>query len=452
MALWPICFLSIENTKFVNRRPFVSGCAKFRLIYPASMLEKKKGIDHFFIMNRCQNPISAKGNNEYNREESSTGNYPEVIVVPQQVHVRIDDRLYEDLSKISLATKKPIQDCIHEAIIYYIPREMPPQKTVKPSFKFIDLFAGIGGMRIAFEKNRGECVFSSEWDKYCQKTYSVNFNEIPAGDITKIDAADIPEHDILVAGFPCQPFSVAGVSKKNSLGRETGFLDKTQGTLFFDVARIIKAKRPKAFLLENVKNLKSHDKGKTWSIILATLDELDYEVFTDVLDGQNYTPQHRERVFIVGFDRKRYGKSIEFSFPKKRANARHRVMNILEDTVDARYTLSDHLWTYLQDYAEKHRSKGNGFGFGMVELDGVTRTLSARYYKDGSEILIPQEGRNPRRLTPRECARLQGFGDDFEIPVSDTQAYKQFGNSVVIPLVTDIGKNMVKTLEALDGR
>lgn len=372
--------------------------------------------------------------------------------MPQQVHMRVEDKVYEGLSRISEATNKPIQDCIREAIIYYIPREMPPQKAPKTKFTFIDLFAGIGGMRLAFEANKGRCVFSSEWDKYCQKTYSVNFNEVPAGDITAIAAKEIPDHDILVAGFPCQPFSIAGVSKKNSLGRETGFLDKTQGTLFFDVARIVKAKRPKAFLLENVKNLKNHDRGNTWRVILATLEELDYEVFTAVLDGQNYTPQHRERVLIVGFDRKRYGDGVSFSFPTRKPRAKPKVSDILDDDVEERYTLSDHLWQYLQNYAEKHRSKGNGFGFGMAELDGVTRTLSARYYKDGSEILIPQGGRNPRRLTPRECARLQGFGDDFEIPVSDTQAYKQFGNSIVVPLITAVGKSMVKTLEALDGR
>jgi len=372
--------------------------------------------------------------------------------VPQQIHVRLDDKVYENLSKLSVITKKPIQDCTREAIIYYISREMPQEKPKKPRFRFIDLFAGIGGMRIAFESNRGQCVFSSEWDKYCQQTYFSNFNELPAGDITIIEASAIPDHDILVAGFPCQPFSIAGVSKKNSLGRDTGFLDKTQGTLFFDVARIIKEKRPKAFLLENVKNIRSHDKGNTWKVIMETLEGLDYEVFSDVLDGQSYVPQHRERVLIAGFDRKRYGNEVTFDFPKKKPRIKPKVSDILEAEVDDRYTLSDHLWQYLQDYAEKHRARGNGFGYGMVDLDGVTRTLSARYYKDGSEVLIPQEGINPRRLTPRECARLQGFGDNYVIPVSDTQAYKQFGNSVVVPLMTAVAKSMTKTLEVLDGR
>jgi len=382
----------------------------------------------------------------------STEYYPEETVVAQQIHVRLDDKIYENLSKLSVISKKPIQDCTREAIIYYISRELPQEKPDQAKFKFIDLFAGIGGMRLAFESNHGVCVFSSEWDKYCQQTYFANFNELPAGDITMIDASAIPDHDILVAGFPCQPFSIAGVSKKNSLGRETGFLDKTQGTLFFDVARIIKEKRPKAFLLENVKNIRSHDKGNTWRVIMATLDELDYEVFSEVLDGQNYVPQHRERVLIVGFDRKRYNKDAPFSFPKTKLHIKPRIGDILDEEVDDRYTLSDHLWKYLQNYAEKHQSKGNGFGYGMVDLDGITRTLSARYYKDGSEILIPQEKGNPRRLTPRECARLQGFKDDFEISVSDTQAYRQFGNSVVVPLMTAVAKNITKTLEVLDGR
>ena len=315
---------------------------------------------------------------------------------------------------------------------------------------FIDLFAGIGGMRIAFEKNGGECVFSCEWDKYCQITYRENFGEVPVGDIKQVDEKDIPDHDILVAGFPCQPFSIAGVSKKNSLGRDTGFLDKTQGTLFFDVVRIINEKRPKAFLLENVKNLKSHDKGRTWAIIMEALDVLDYEVFPSVLDGQDFVPQHRERVFIVGFDRKRYGKEITFSYDLDKPDTKLAIKNILEKKVDPKYTLSDKLWQYLQDYAAKHKAKGNGFGFGLVNPNGVARTLSARYYKDGSEILIPQNNSNPRRLTPKECSRLQGFPEDFKIPVSDTQAYRQFGNSVVVPLVTAIAEIVVAKVASLE--
>ena len=321
-----------------------------------------------------------------------------------------------------------------------------------PTFTFIDLFAGIGGMRLAFENNGGECVYSSEWNKYCQQTYFANFGEQPDGDITKVDARSIPPHDILVAGFPCQPFSIAGVSKKNSLGQATGFQDKTQGTLFFDVCRIIKAKRPKAFMLENVKNLKSHDHGNTFSVIRESLDELDYEVFYAVLDGQNYVPQHRERIVIVGFDRLRYGKEVDFDFDLTVVQPKPVIKDILEPIASDKYSLSDHLWKYLQDYAQKHRAAGNGFGYGLVDLNGTSRTLSARYYKDGSEILIPQEGKNPRRLTPRECARLQGFPDSFKIVVSDTQAYKQFGNSVVVPLMTNVAALLVHKIKELEGQ
>lgn len=317
-------------------------------------------------------------------------------------------------------------------------------------FTFIDLFAGIGGMRIAFESCGGKCIFSSEWNKFSQKTYEANFGTIPVGDIRNIDAKDIPNHDILIAGFPCQPFSIAGVSKKNSLGRKTGFLDKTQGTLFFEIVRIIHTKRPKAFLLENVKNLISHDKGRTWKIIMETLDELDFEIFYSVLDGKNYVPQHRERVFIVGFDRKRYGKKIPFSLLLHPAKEGPKLKSILDSNVGGKYILSDRLWEYLQLYAEKHRAKGNGFGFGLANPEGITRTLSARYHKDGSEILIPQKDSNPRRLTPRECARLQGFPENFKIPVSDAQAYRQFGNSVVVPLVKEIAQRISATLKCYD--
>ena len=314
-------------------------------------------------------------------------------------------------------------------------------------FKFIDLFAGIGGMRIAFERQGGECVYSSEWNKYSAETYKANFGDEPDGDITKVEASAIPEHNILVAGFPCQPFSIAGVSKKNSLGRATGFEDKTQGTLFFDVCRILKAKRPNAFMLENVKNLTSHDKGNTFRVITEALEELDYQVFYQVIDGQAFVPQHRERIIIVGFDRKRYGKDIDFKFDITPVEPKPTVKDILENNVDSKYTLTDKLWNYLQAYAQKHKEAGNGFGYGIAPLDGVSRTLSARYYKDGSEILIAQEGKNPRRLTPRECARLQGFPDDFKIVVSDTQAYKQFGNSVVIDVLQFIGIQIGEALK-----
>jgi len=319
-----------------------------------------------------------------------------------------------------------------------------------PAFSFIDLFAGIGGMRIAFQKTGGKCVFSSEWDKYSQKTYLANFHEIPSGDITKITDEEIPSHDVLVAGFPCQPFSLAGVSKKNSMGRATGFLDKTQGTLFFEIVKILYSKRPKAFLLENVKNLMGHDKGNTWRIIHEALIDLDYQIFFDVIDGQPYVPQHRERIFIVGFDKKRYGEKAKFSFDIKKGADKPKLKDILEKEVADKYTLSDNLWNYLQKYAAKHKAAGNGFGYGIADPEGATRTLSARYYKDGSEILIAQNDRNPRRLTPRECARLQGFDEDYKIVVSDTQAYRQFGNSVVVPLVFEIAERIVKELGRLE--
>lgn len=319
------------------------------------------------------------------------------------------------------------------------------------SFRFIDLFAGIGGMRIAFTDAGGNCVYSNEWNKYSQQTYKANFGECPEGDITKVDATTIPEHDILVAGFPCQPFSIAGVSKKQSLGRETGFNDKTQGTLFFDVCRIIFEKRPRAFMLENVKNLVSHDKGRTFHIIRESLNELNYEVFYKVIDGQVFVPQHRERIIIVGFDRNRYGSDINFEFNITPPEHKVLMRDILELSVDKKYTLSDKLWGFLQSYAEKHKKAGNGFGYGIAPLDGVSRTMSARYYKDGSEILIKQDNANPRRLTPRECARLQGFPENFVIPVSDTQAYRQFGNSVVVPLMRNIAKLIVCKIRELEG-
>lgn len=309
-------------------------------------------------------------------------------------------------------------------------------------FTFIDLFCGIGGMRIAFERQGGKCVFSSDWDKKVQETYEANFGEKPAGDIREIASEEIPDHDILLAGFPCQAFSIAGVSKKNSLGRPHGFADQTQGTLFFEVARILKEKRPKAFLLENVKNLKRHDKGRTYEIMRNVLEnELGYTVYDAILDAKGLVPQHRERIYIVGFI-----DPIEFEFPKLPSNGPP-IRTILEPEVHEKYTLSDRMWACLQAHAEKHRKKGNGFGYGLVNLDSYSRTLLARYYKDGSEILIPQEGKNPRKLTPRECARLQGFPDTFKIVVSDSAAYKQFGNSVAVPVVEAIAQQMVNVLQ-----
>ncbi|MBC8171835.1 MAG: DNA (cytosine-5-)-methyltransferase [Anaerolineae bacterium] len=315
---------------------------------------------------------------------------------------------------------------------------------VKP-FTFIDLFAGIGGFRLAFEAAGGNCLFASEWDTFAQKTYAANFGHTPAGDITQISTSDIPDHDILTAGFPCTPFSLAGVSKNNALGRTHGFAHVTQGTLFFDVARIIADKRPAAFVLENVKNLRNHDRGRTFEIIQETLaDELGYHIQYAVLDAKNVVPQHRERIYIVGFR-----EPISFQFPTLPPTGL-KIRDILEADVPAKYTLSDKLWAYLQNYARKHQAKGNGFGFGLVNLDGTARTLSARYYKDGSEILIPQSGKNPRRLTPRECARLMGYPDSYQIVCSDSRAYKQFGNSVVVPVVSAIAHQVVVALEAYE--
>lgn len=322
-------------------------------------------------------------------------------------------------------------------------------KPANPKFTFIDLFAGIGGFRIAMQRNQGECVFSSEWDKMAQRTYYANFGEIPFGDITKPETKEwIPnKFDVICGGFPCQPFSIAGVSKKNSLGRKHGFEDEKQGNLFFHIAEIIEKHRPKAFFLENVKNLVSHDKGNTFKVIKETLEELNYTFHFKVLNGKNYVPQNRERTFMVGFDKNIFKGNEKFEFPEMPTLSKT-VKDILEPKVDPKYTLTDHLWKYLQDYAKKHQEKGNGFGYGLVDLNGTTRTMSARYYKDGSEILIPQKNRNPRRLSIRESARLQGYPDHFIVDaVSMNQGYKQFGNSVVVPLIEAIGEKIVEVLE-----
>lgn len=369
----------------------------------------------------------------------------------KQVHIRVEDEVYEALAGYSANKGQSLQDCISGAIKQMLVKAKDISVHTKEQYTFIDLFAGIGGMHIAYASAGARCVYSNEWNKYSQQTYYANFGIQPDDDITKVVAEDIPDHDILVAGFPCQPFSIAGVSKKQSLGRATGFEDKTQGTLFFDVCRILKAKRPKAFMLENVKNLCSHDRGRTFKVIQESLAELNYKVFFQILDGKAYVPQHRERIIIIGFDMERYGENINFEFTLEPREQQPIMRDILETNVNDKYTLSDKLWTYLQNYAAKHKAAGNGFGYGIAPLDGISRTISARYYKDGSEILIEQEGKNPRRLTPRECARLQGFPDSFKIPVSDTQAYKQFGNSVVVPLMAEVAKLVVGKLEELDG-
>ena len=372
-----------------------------------------------------------------------------------QIHIKLADAVHNRLQKRAGESNVSIQGFAEQSLGIAAEVGLPklhslrsPRKTDDgkiAKFTFIDLFSGIGGTRLAFEAAGGKCMFSSEWDKYSQKTYLANHREMPHGDITKIEPSSIPEHDILVAGFPCQPFSLAGVSKKNSLGRAHGFKDKTQGTLFFNIVKILEAKHPKMFLLENVKNLRSHDKGNTYRIILGALDELGYQVFDQIVDAKPYVPQHRERILIVGLNRKAFGDKPSFTFPKP-PNKSPKLGSILEEKVDPKYILTNHLWKYLQDYAEKHRLKGNGFGFGLVNELSVTRTLSARYHKDGSEILVERKGGNPRRLTPRECARLMGFPETFKIDsVSDTQAYRQFGNSVVVPAITAVAKEMAST-------
>ena len=329
-------------------------------------------------------------------------------------------------------------------------------------FRTIDQFAGIGGIRRGFASAGGHAVFSSEWNEFSARTYRTNygFAETMAGDITQVDANDIPDCDVVLAGFPCQPFSLAGVSKKRSLGRETGFRDKTQGTLFFDVARIIAAKRPAAFLLENVKNLTSHDRGRTFKVILDALqNELGYEVHWKVVDGQHFVPQHRERIYIVGFRSKTDFTWDDLKYPDHQpvlADILHKTdgtepylpwdgekyFDFEHNKVQDKYTLTPRLWQYLQDYKKKHEALGHGFGYGLVTPDMVSRTLSARYHKDGSEILVAQGDERPRRLTPRECARLMGYPDELRIPVSDTQAYRQFGNSVVVPAIAEVARIM----------
>lgn len=314
----------------------------------------------------------------------------------------------------------------------------PKKKKIKKGdFKTIDLFAGIGGIRRGFDTYGGESVFSSEWDKYSQITYQANYDEIPYGDITKIRPEEIPDFDILLAGFPCQPFSQAGLKK--------GFAD-TRGTLFFDVARIVNYHRPRVVFLENVKRFKTHAGGNTFSVIKQTLEDMGYEVYSKVLNAKHFgVPQNRERIYIVAF----HGKT-NFEFPEG-AREKTRLGDILEDKVNEKYTISDKLWAGHQRRKREHIEKGNGFGYCLFNKESeYTSTMSARYYKDGSEILIEQKNKNPRKLTPREAARLQGYSEDFVIPVSDVQAYKQFGNSVAVPVIRAIAERVVKELKKLE--
>ena len=309
-----------------------------------------------------------------------------------------------------------------------------PDVNKKHDFTFIDLFAGIGGIRMGFEDAGGECVFTSEWDESAQKTYEANFKEIPYGDITKIDPKEIPPFDMLLAGFPCQPFSMAGLKK--------GFED-TRGTLFFDIMRIVECHKPRVVFLENVRNLASHDKGNTLKIIISTLENLGYKVNYRLYNAKDFgVPQNRVRIYIIAFR-----DDVCFSFPYE-PKIKVKLGDILDKNVDPRYTISDRLWAGHQRRKLEHKQKGNGFGYSMFNEDSeYTSTISARYYKDGSEILIEQKGKNPRKLTPREAARLQGFPDTFVLPNSDAQTYKQFGNSVAVPVIKALAKEIKKALE-----
>lgn len=351
-----------------------------------------------------------------------------------------------------IADESPVPKLVAEKMAAIVQARLAARPPAK--FRFIDLFAGIGGLRLGFEAIGGRCVFTSEWDKWSNETYRRNFadgdDHVMVGDIAPYgkNPALIPKFEVLLAGFPCQPFSLAGVSKKNSLGRKHGFDDEKQGNLFFDIASILKHHRPPAFLLENVKHLERHDGGRTFEVIRRILeDELEYRIEFRVISSDPWVPQKRERIFIVGF-RDDVGFSFdEFDDMIPKAREWPKLGSILQshNEVDAKYTLTPKLWQYLQDYRKKHEKAGNGFGYSMFGKDGVTRTLSARYHKDGSEILIEQKGTRPRRLTPTECARLMGFehGErSWDIPVSDTQAYRQFGNAVVVPVVETIAKYM----------
>jgi DNA (cytosine-5)-methyltransferase 1 len=332
-----------------------------------------------------------------------------------------------------------------------------------PAFRFVDLFAGIGGIRLGLERAGGECVYSVEIDRHARRTYEANFGRCEAMDIRDVRPEDLPAYDVLAAGFPCQPFSIAGVSKKLSLGREHGFADKTSGNLFFEIVRLAEATSPPILFLENVKNLRSHDRGNTFRVILGELDRLGYEVTHDIIDARSWVPQHRERTFIMGLNRARFH-GTKFEFPPLPGTSQPVMRDVLDSWFDQKYVLTEHLWEYLQEYSRKHRAAGNGFGFGLVTGNDVSRTLSARYYKDGSEILVDTAGKRPRRLTPVECARLMGYPDPYQvapatplsdiaplpnrfvIPVSDTQAYKQFGNSVVVPVVEHLGRAVAERL------
>ena len=374
----------------------------------------------------------------------------DILAVREKLGIRrkeFSDALYftreqEKMLKDWETGKLDVPDAIYDKIMNFPTEPLFKNRPIEECrFKQIDLFAGIGGIRQPFQKHGGYNVYSSEWDKFAQTTYRINYGEIPDGDITLVDEKDIPDHDILLAGFPCQPFSQAGLHK--------GFED-TRGTLFFDIARILKEKRPKAFMLENVKQLRGHDKGNTIKVILSVLDELNYYVpDPQILNGYHFgLPQNRERIIIVGFNKDYLPENFkEFEYPVGQIDEKVCVGDVLEESVGERFTISDKLWEGHQARKKKHKKKGNGFGFALFNEDSkYTSTISARYYKDGSEALIEQSGKNPRMLTPRECARLQGFSDDFIIPVSNAQSYKQFGNSVCIPVIDAVAVAMLDYL------
>ncbi len=368
--------------------------------------------------------------------------------------------------------KNPYENGVSPSVLkkyhdYQIRWNIPYPPPKNPKFTFIDLFAGIGGFRLAFQECGGKCVFSSEWNEYAKKTYETNFGEVPFGDIKQFTGEHIsdgqlneiiPDHDVLAAGFPCQPFSLAGVSKKNSLGRKHGFADPTQGTLFFDIKRILKIKRPVAFFLENVKNLLNHDGKKTFEVIRASLeDELGYIIDKKIVNGSNWVPQNRERIFIVGYDPEKIKIAKEdIKIPLKPGNGYKypELKDILQKKVDIKYTLGAGTWDTLERHRKHHATEGNGFGYGLIKMPlkigTVTRTISARYHKDGAEILIEQRGKRPRRLTVIEAMQLQGFDPGkFRFPVSDTQAYRQIGNSVVVPAIKDTAREIAKKIKGL---
>lgn len=388
--------------------------------------------------------------------------------MPHDILIRnVPDETYKALSELKppeLTQTEFLRGVLDDAVLdskqlsIFQNRTPPQQIGNKTHFKFIDLFAGIGGFHCAMTAVGGECVFTSEWDKHAVKTYKEWYrtDNVMSDDIRDFDPSQIPDHDVLCAGFPCQPFSLAGVSKKNSLGRKHGFEDETQGNLFFSIMKIVEAKRPPILFLENVPNLKSHDKGNTWKVIEQHLFDADYETYSETVDASQWVPQKRKRIFIVCFDKKVFGRpdNIRFEWPENVTADGPKLASVLEDDPKSKYMLSDKLWEYLQNYAKKHAAKGNGFGFGLNSGDSVTRTMSARYHKDGSEILIEQSGwKNPRRLTPQEAHKLMGyneryarmFGHDgsFPLVVSDTQAYRQCGNSVVPQAIESVAREIV---------